>query len=89
MARRSGRRTDYSWSHVGDELTAVDIGIAARSGEGFEFQQAQTLTRVRGRVGASLNAAAVSEHGLLLLGLAIVGQDAFAGGTFPELASAG
>ncbi len=28
MARRSGRRTDYSWSNFGDVTLGVDIGVA-------------------------------------------------------------
>ncbi len=87
MARtRSGRRTDYSWNSFGDVISAVDISATAVRGSlGFEFTQAQTATRIRGMVGATLNTGGVNELGILLIGLVIMGRDAFTAGIAPEL----
>ena len=89
MARRSGRPTDYTWANIGDVNEDVDIGGAARPVVGFEFAEVQTVTRIRGRIGATLDAGAVHELGLLLLGITIVSMDAFTGGIVPEIFTLG
>ncbi len=86
MARRSGRRTDYSWSNFGDVTLGVDIGVARQQVVGLAtVASPQTLTRIRGLIGATLDTAAVDEHGLLLLGLTIMTADAFAADAPPEI----
>ena len=84
--RGTGRRTDYSWGQTGDILIAIDIAADAVYGAvGFNFLEAGTLTRIRGRIGATLNTGGVGEQGLFLCGLTIVHNDSFTAGVAPEL----
>jgi len=84
--RSSGRRTDYQWAQIGDVIGAVDPGIAARFGTiGFVIAAPQTLTRLRGRVSATLNAGAVNELGHLLFGVMVLKNELFVAGAAPEL----
>ena len=88
MARRQGRRTDYSWANCGDLVADVDPGAAAVFVCGLQVVEAATVTRIRGRIGAVLDAGGLQEHVMLLAGITIVGSDAFAAGIAPELFSA-
>ncbi len=74
MARgRRGRRSDYSWFGVGDVEDAVDAPAVAQFGStGASFLTPGTLVRVRGRIGVTMDAAAVNETALCLFGLVIV-----------------
>ncbi len=91
MARaRSGRRTDYTWTQFGDVITGHDLGsvssfTGASVGFSITFAAAQTLTRVRGRIGVTLDTGGVGESALVLAGLTIVGLDAATGGVLPEI----
>ena len=88
MARRgSGRRTDYTWGHIGDLEEAHDLtsGEAQLGGTSFAFNESQTVTRVRGKVAVELDAGAVSEHALVLFGLQIMSKDAFSSAAASEL----
>jgi len=92
MARgRQGRRTDYQWANTGDVLVSNDLSDnpAVFGTTGATFAAPGTITRVRGRVGVVLDATAVGESAMILCGLIVVTEDAFAGGIAPELASAG
>ena len=77
MARRSGRKTDFSWFHFGDVETAEDIStVTSQFGTAFlQASQAQTVTRMRGKVGVVLDTAAVDESAIILCGLFITGPD--------------
>ncbi len=90
MAR--GRRTsrpDFSWANFGDIEAAVDLSVAtAQMGTtALEAVVPQTLTRIRGKVALTLNAAGVGESVLMVCGLLIMNKDAFAVGNTaaPEL----
>ncbi len=87
MARRSsGRRTDYEWGNFGDSIVALDQLASGTIGPIFaSFSVAGTLVRIRGKVGATLNTAAVGEHVMLLLGLTVISNDAAAAGVVPEI----
>ncbi len=90
MPRRSGRRTDYTWFGMGDVLNTQDLGVTAVLGTtGFDFVEAQTLMRVRGKVGVTLDAGGVNEAAIILVGLTIMSNDAFAGSVAPELGDNG
>ncbi len=90
MARRSGRRADYDWFNFGDFFGGLDIAVAATlMVTSIDFTTAQTIVRIRGRVGATLDAGAVDEHGMLLVGLMILNTDAFAGGGAAEIFTGG
>ncbi len=91
MARRSsGRRTDYSWTAAADIMTGIDLGAVAAFGPvATGLTQPGTIMRVRGTVGATLNAAAVQEFGLVHLGLIVVPADTFAAGVAPEFQTDG
>ncbi len=86
MARHTrGRRTDYDWGAFGDTVADVDPGAAAAfATTATSVSQAATLMRIRGVIGATLNAGAVQEHMQILFGLVIVSSDAFAAGAAPE-----
>ena len=85
MARRSGRRTDYDWSQFGDVMGSQDLSsTAAQQGAiGLLFAKAETITRVRGKVGVTLDAGGVNESALILCGMTVMGTDAFGAGTVP------
>ncbi len=88
--RSRGRRTDYSWAGVGDIIAALDIGaVASFMGNSSQFTGAGTIMRVRGLVGATLNAGAVSESGIVLCGLVVVSNDAKVAGAAPEFTVSG
>ncbi len=91
MARRSGRRTDYEWSHFGDVGTGKDVSTtsAAFGATGLEINIPGTLTRCRGKIGIVLDAAGVNESFICLFGLVIVSDDQFSSTVCPELFSAG
>ncbi len=88
--RSRGRRTDYSWGGLGDVDTGIDPGAAARfGGQASTFGSASTVMRVRGMVGATLNAAAVNEFMLVLFGIGIFQADQVASGIVPEFTTDG
>ncbi len=88
MARhRGGRRTDYEWGSIGDVNLANGIGSAAFiAASVLDFLLAATVMRVRGKVGVLLDAAAVDETAMILVGI-IIGRTEFlqAVGTAPEM----
>ncbi len=84
--RRSGRRTDYIWAAFGDSIIALDQAQAASvATTGFVFSIAGTIVRIRGTIGATLDAGAVDEQVMLLLGLTVMNGDAFTVGIAPEI----
>ncbi len=86
--RGSGRRTDYEWVNFGDILAGINPGSAAAFGvQALGFTLAGTVTRIRGRVGATLDTGAVNELGLLLCGLLVMTGDAVVTGSAPELST--
>ena len=90
MARRSGRRTDYQWFNVGDFENGIDIGaVAAFGSTGLAILAPGTITRIRGKIGATLDAGAVDEAVMLLAGLVVLNSDGFAAGAAPELLTTG
>ena len=90
MPRRSGRKTDYSWAGMGDLQSGIDVGNAAFFGTtGSSVLTPQTLTRVRGTIGATLDAAGVDELVMVLCGLGVFTEDAFAAGAAPEFTNDG
>ncbi len=83
--RSSGRRTDFSWSAMGDVVVAQDIGIDASFGPtGSLVNQAQTLMRIRGTVGVTLDTGAVNESVVIVCGVVIVTADNFSVGGPPD-----
>jgi len=90
MARQTrGRRTDYNWFNFGDR-TQVDIGVGGMfQVAALGFLQAQTITRIRGRIGAVLDATAIDESAMVLAGLMIINTDAFVGGSAAEVFTGG
>ena len=93
MARSSrgqGRRTDYSWASFGDTAVAQPVGSTALLGvTSFLFSDAGTLTRMRGKVGITLDTAGIDEFALILCGLVIMGVDAVTAGAAPEIFGGG
>ena len=87
MARRSGRRTDYLWASSGDQELAVDLSTNTGTFGTTAFQTTlpQTLTRLRGKVGVTLDAAGVEESCMLLCGVAVVSAEYFVSGSAPEI----
>ncbi len=86
--QRRTSRPDYSWSNFGDVMEDQDLsstsGILGTTAQ--TVLTSQTLIRTRGRVGVTLNATAVDERTMLLMGLVIMNGDAFTvGGTAPEI----
>ncbi len=82
MANRRTSRPTYQWSNFGDVENNQDLSTAtSRFGSsGSAVNTAQTLIRVRGKVGVTLDAAAVNERAMILCGLIAVNGDAFAAG---------
>ena len=84
--RRSGRRPDYDWLNVGDVLLAQDIASeAAFTGTGIGIGASATLTRIRGKIGCTLDAGGVDEAGLVLAAIGLFDTDSFAAGSAPEI----
>jgi len=77
--RRAGRRTDYQWGNMGDLENGQDLGVTTSifGGVGLQVTIPQTLMRIRGNVSVQLNATAVGERALVLVGLCIMSGDAF------------
>jgi len=90
MPRRTGRRTDYQWFNSGDLEADNDLGVGTGvfGSTAFEFGQAQTLTRLRGKVGVYLDAGAGDESAMILCGFTVIPEDMFTGGTAPEIFNA-
>ena len=86
MPRRTGRKTDYQWTNFGDIAQSNDLAGQGVFGiTGSVILAPQTLVRMRGKVGVTLDAAAVDEHAIILCGVQIVTTDNFAGGVASEL----
>jgi len=89
MARRPGRKVDYTWLNFGAQVLGRDLG----SGEGFYGSTGLsvgitgTVMRVRGKVAVTLDAGAADEKAMILVGLQIVNADTFAAGTAPEIST--
>ncbi len=80
--RSSGRRTDYVWSSFGDQELTQDLSTSTAFfgtviSNGVAENEAVTLMRLRGRVGAQLDSAAIDESTMLLCGIMIVNRDLF------------
>ncbi len=87
MARSSGRRTDYTWATMGDVVLAIDIGaVATVSPNVLQFLTAQTVTRIRGKVAATLDTGGAGESCILLAALGIFPTDM---ATAPEIFTTG
>ena len=74
---RSGPRPSYRWIGMGDTWT--DEAIPAKfqpASAGNEFAGTQTIRRIRGTWGATLNAGAVQELLIVRAGIRIVSSDA-------------
>jgi len=82
MATRSGRRTDYNWQNVGDVETGHDLSTASAvfGTTALAFSNAQTIMRVRGKVGVVLDTGGVDESTMIICGLLVMNADAFAVG---------
>ncbi len=91
VRRSSGRRSDYQWSNFGDLESNQDLGVTGGvfGATALGSLEAQTVVRVRGKVGGQLDATAVDERVLLLLGLTIVNTELFEQGVgaAPEIFS--
>ncbi len=91
MARRrgfgGGRGPDYNWNHFGDVNNANDLGtsVSVLGSTSLVFSGAQTIVRIRGKVGCILDTGGVNESTMLLVGLTILNADAVASGVAPEL----
>jgi len=88
MARqRSGRRTDYTWSNFGDVMSGQDLstGTSVVGVTGSAIGTAETIVRIRGKVGVVLDTGGVDESAMILCGLTIMSDDAFASAVAPEL----
>jgi len=87
---RTGRRTDYSWSNFGDVSLGQGVGGSGTFGlVASNVIAPQTLTRVRGQIGVTLDAAAADESAMILCGLMALNTDAFVGGGAPEIFTGG
>ena len=86
-ARRSGRRTDYTWFNFGDQETAHDITTSTSifGSTAFVFSETATITRLRGQVGVVLNTFAVNESVMVLCGLMTTSTDSVSAGLAPEI----
>ena len=86
----SGRRPDYAWAGIGDSLLAVDPGAAAQTlGSSSLLAVPQTLVRLRGRIFAQLDAAAVDERIGVIVGVGVFDTDQVTAGAFPEFTTDG
>ena len=85
MPRRAGRRTDYEWLNMGDVESDIDLGVGAGKfgTAGLTFLAAGTITRMRGKVGVSLNTGGAGESAMILCGLVMTQADV--SGTAPEI----
>jgi len=90
-SRGSGRRTDYEWFNIGDVEVGEDLSVdtAVFGTTNFIFGSAGTLTRLRGKVGVTLDSAAVDESSMILCGLLVMPSDAVVAGAAPELSNNG
>ncbi len=85
MARRSGRRSDYTWGGMGALITAKDIGAGGGfGGVASTFTQPGTIMRIRGEVFAQLDAAAADECCGVLVGIGVFPADMVSAGAAPE-----
>ncbi len=89
MARRTGRKTDYSWGNFGALQQGIDLSVnqGTFGSTGLVILVPQTITRIRGRVALNLDATAVDERAMILCGLMIVSADGFATGDAPEIST--
>ncbi len=83
VARRSGRRTDYTWTNFGDIALGQDLGVVAQLGPSkFLFNLTSTIVRLRGKVGVTLDTGGVDENAIILCGLFLAVDDL---NTAPEI----
>ena len=83
--QRRGRKVDYQWLNMGDlETSAVMPGAGVYGSIGLISGLMQTIFRIRGRVGVVLDTGGVGESAMILCGLTLVDNEAFAGGLAPE-----
>ncbi len=89
--RRSGRRTDYTWLNTGDVELAQDLttSVGTFGSSSLVATAAQTVTRLRGRIGVYLDAAAADESAMILVGIGIFDADQVVAGAAPELFAGG
>ncbi len=82
---RSGRKSDYQWSAFGDVTVNSSLGNVGQFGVvGSVAQFPQTMMRVRGKVGVTLDAGAAQEAAIIVCGLTIVPSDTFVTGSAPD-----
>ncbi len=89
MPNRRGRGiTDYAWTGVADAEVGMDLAEGTvRVGTAFAvFNAPQTVMRVRGWWGATLDAGAVDESVMLVAGLIVLSDPVIAGaaGSIPS-----
>ncbi len=82
MARRSVRRTDYTWFGAADAVTTIDLGTgtAAVLGNTVVVNSAGTLVRLRGQVYVQLDTSAVDERAMIAVGIIKATDEAVAAG---------
>ena len=77
---RDRARKSYEWNTFGDVQAGLAIPAKILGGTGLQATVPQTIVRVRGVIGATLDTAAVNESLIVRFGLKIVSSDAFAVG---------
>ncbi len=85
-AGRSVRRT-YNWQASSMQTLGINLAVnTVNSVSMFSFGEAQTLVRLRGMIGASLDSGGIDERVLVAMGLIIVSENAAAagGGSVPH-----
>ncbi len=83
MARgRTGRKTDYLWASFEDAVAGVDAAENVKSLgiTGLTASDTQTVMRLRGKVGITLDATAVDESIVVVFGIIVVSAPAFSAG---------
>ncbi len=89
-SRRSGRRSDYEWSHFGDVENTQDLATVAKFGStGLLFQSTSTINRIRGRVGVVLDTGGIGEATMILCGMFVATSELVVAGSAPELGNNG
>ncbi len=80
--RGSGRKTDYDWFGICGSQTGLDLAdtTPGLGSVAFTFNQASTVTRIRGMLGVQMDATAVEERAIIAFGLIVVSENAFAAG---------
>ena len=80
--RSSGRRADYTWNGLSGQVASLDLaeGVVGLGDAHFDFEEAQTLVRVRGAALVQLDAGGVDERAMIALGIIVVNDQAATAG---------